>query len=176
MNFVKGVSNNNKGFTLIELVITIVVMSIALAAMLGAFSSSMSRSADPLWRNKSIKLAQLYLDEILSKRYDENTPIGGVPAVTVTSCASLGKDGIEVRATYDDVDDFDNTADNPPVGAGGGLDSSYQDYLVEVQVTCDDAAGAVNSSGIHDHAKRIAVTVTPPGQAAMTFYVYKGNY
>ncbi|OUS06747.1 hypothetical protein A9Q81_02370 [Gammaproteobacteria bacterium 42_54_T18] len=164
------------GFTLIELVITIVVISIALAAMLGAFSGAMSHSADPLWRNKTIKLAQLYLDEILSKRFDENSPVGGVPANASTSCTSIGADGVETRATYDDVDDFHNTTNSVPVGASGTLDTSYDNYLIAVEVTCDDAGGAVNSSGSDIHAKRIKVSVTPPGQSTMVFYAYKGNY
>lgn len=168
--------HSKNGFTLIEMVITIVVISIALAAMLGAFSSAMSHSADPMWRNKTIKLAQLYLDEILSKRFDENSPVGGVPANAATSCTSLGKDGAEIRATYDDVDDFHNTTDTTPVGASGSLDASYANYLIAVDITCDDADGAVNRSGSNVHAKRIKVSITPPGQSTMVFYAYKGNY
>ena len=171
-----GTSRSKTGFTLIELVITIVVISIALAAMLGAFSGAMTHSADPMWRNKTIKLAQLYLDEILSKRFDENSPVGGVPASATTSCTSIGADGAETRATYDDVDDFHNTTASAPVGASGALDASYDNYLIAVEVACDNAGGAVNSSGSDIHAKRIKVSVTPPGQSTMVFYAYKGNY
>ena len=167
---------SQSGFTLIEMVITIVVISIALSAMLGAFSGAMSHSADPLWQNKTIKLAQLYLDEILSKRFDENSPVGGVPANASTSCASIGADAAEVRATYDDVDDFHNMTNLRPVGANGALDVSYDNYLIAVEVACDDVGGAVNSSGSDIHAKRIKVSVTPPGQSTMVFYAYKGNY
>ncbi len=171
-----GTSRSQSGFTLIELVITIVVISIALAAMLGAFSSAMTHSADPMWRNKTIKLAQLYLDEILSKRFDENSPVGGVPANATTSCTSIGADVGEIRATYDDVDDFHNTTALAPVGASGSLHSSYDNYLITVEVACDNADGAVNSNGTDIHAKRIKVSITPPGQSTMVFYAYKGNY
>ena len=174
-----GTTHSKNGFTLIEMIITIVVISIALSAMLGAFSSSMSRSADPMWRNKTIKLAQLYLDEILSKRFDENTPVGGVPAAggagapALTACGSLGAEVGEVRATYDDVDDFHNATAAIPVGASGALDTSYDNYLIAVEVICDGTAASVNGN---QHAKRIKVTVTPPGQSTMDFYAYKGNY
>lgn len=173
-------SGGSNGFTLIELIITIVVISIALAAMLGVFSSSMSRSADPMWRNKSIKLAQLYLDEVLSKKFDENTPVGGEPAAgsgggapALTACGSLGSEAGEVRATYDDVDDYDGLADSPPVAVNGALDSSYGSYSVSVVVVCDGTAASVNGN---QHAKKIKVTVTAPAQGAMDFYTYKGNY
>ena len=171
--------HSQRGFTLIELVITIVVISIALAAMLGAFSSSMSHSADPMWRNKTIKLAQLYLDEILSKRFDENTPVGGVPAAgavgapALTACGSLDPEAGEVRATYDDVDDYDGLSDSPPVAVNGALGASYGNYAVSVVVTCDGDTVSVTGN---PNAKRIEVTVTPPGQSAMVFYAYKGNY
>lgn len=172
-------SYGSNGFTLIELIITIVVISIALVAMLGAFSSSMARSADPMWRNKTIKLAQLYLDEVLSKKYDENTPVGGVPAAgsagapALTACGSLGSETGEVRATYDDVDDYDGVVDAPPVAVNGALDASYTNYAVSVAVVCDGTAASVNGN---QHAKKIKITVTPPAQGAMDFYTYKGNY
>ncbi|PCJ36334.1 MAG: MSHA biogenesis protein MshD [Moraxellaceae bacterium] len=157
-----------------ELVITIVVISIALVAMVGAFSGSMSRSADPMWRNKTIKLAQLYLDEIHSKRYDENTPIGGVPAAAVpTSCSSLGPEAGETRATFDDVDDYDGLSGSPPTGVNGALHSSYDNYVVTITVSCDGTAASVNGN---QHAKKIKVSITPPAEGTMDFFVYKGNY
>ena len=41
------------GVTLIELVISIIVLSIAMVALMNAFSVSMLNSADPLWRYKT---------------------------------------------------------------------------------------------------------------------------
>jgi len=167
-----------QGVTLVELVISIVVLSIAMVAMMNSFSISMSHSADPLWRNKSLKLAQLYLDEILAKKYDELTPVGGMPVVLNPSCASLGPDGVgadeETRATYDDVDDYHGISGSAPINqTGGSLDSSYDDYLISVTVECDgDEVGA--SADIQ--AKKITVVVTPPNQSPMTFAAYKGNY
>lgn len=162
-----------KGVTLIELVIAIVVMSVALVGMLSTFGGNMSRSADPLWRNKAIKISQIYLDEILSKRYDENTPVGGVPAATTLSCGSLGTDtGESSSALYDDVDDYHGYS-GAPVGTSGALDSSYDNYTVSIVVTCDGTNASVVGN---DNAKKIAVTVTPPGQSAITFYAYRGNY
>ena len=45
------------GVTLVELVISIIIISIAMVALMNAFSVSMQGSADPLWRNKTLKLA-----------------------------------------------------------------------------------------------------------------------
>jgi len=171
-------SNKRKqrGVTLIELVISIVVLSIAIVAMMNSFSVSMRHSADPLWRNKSLKLAQLYLDEILAKNYDESTPLGGIPFEPTPLCSSLNSDGSETRETFDDVDDYNGVDDLPPVNLSNSIDVSYALYRVTVEVTCDgDNVGATGGTS-DNHAKKITVIVTPPGQSPMTFAVYKGNY
>jgi MSHA pilin protein MshD len=173
-------SVRQKGVTLVELVISIVVLSIAMVALMNAFSVSMSGSADPLWRNKSLKLAQLYLDEILSKRYDHNTHVGGLPFVTMPSCTGLGPDPGETdRADYNDVDDYNGLTESPPKSLTGNLDSSYTPYSISVSVVCDGTrVGAMQSSttGSNAQAKKISITITPPNQPAITFAVYRGNF
>lgn len=167
--------SGQQGVTLVELVISIVIMSIAMVAVLSAFGLGVSRSADPLWQNKSLKLAQLYLDEILAKPYDDNTPVGGLPHEAAPSCAGLGPDsGESARIDFDDVDDYHGTDDSPPVSLIGALDASYASYRVTVAVTCD-GTNVVSASGTN-HAKKVLVTVTPPTQASMSFAVYKGNF
>jgi MSHA pilin protein MshD len=166
--------------TLVELVISIVVLSIAMVALMNAFSVSMSSSADPLWRNKTMKLAQLYLDEILSKAYDHNTPLGGLPFVATPSCAGLGRESGETdRADFNDVDDYDGWTEAPPLSLNGTLDSSYSLYSVSISVVCDGTrVGAMENSttGSNAHAKKISVTITAPNQSPITFAVYRGNF
>jgi len=175
MTLIKG-STKQQGVTLVELVISIVIISIAMVAMMSAFSLSMSHSADPLWRNKALKLGQLYLDEILSKNYDELTPVGGIPIVSTPLCTTLNSDGSETRETYDDVDDYNGLDDLPPEILTDSIDASYALYRVTVEVTCDgDTVGAAGGTS-DNNAKKITVTVTPPDQSSMTFAAYKGNY
>ncbi len=160
------------GMTLVELVISIVLISIAMTAMLSAFSTSMGRSADPLWKNKSLKLAQAYLDEILSKKYDNDTPLGGIPATASINCGSLGPDGGETRAQFDDVDDYNGLSDKPPKLVTNINMAGYADYTVSVAVVC--AGGDVSLS--NSNAKRITVTVLSPNNTSMPFSVYRGNF
>ena len=161
------------GVTLVELVISMVIISVALVAVLNSFGFLVSKSADPLWRNKSLKLAQLYLDEILARSYDDATPVGGVPPVSSPSCASLGPESGEARATFNDVDDYNGVDDSPPVSLIGSIDSSYSTYRVQVTVTCD---GSAVSASDNSHAKKILVQVTPPRERAIPFAAYKGNF
>lgn len=166
------------GVTLVELVISIIILSIAMVALMNSFSVSMLNSADPLWRNKTLKLSQLYLDEILAKNYDHNTPVGGMSYVVSPDCSSLGPDGSESRATYNDVDDY-NGLSGTPVSLIAPLDSSYANYQVSVEVECKgNQVDAVNASNVvsSTQAKKITVTITPPGQSAIPFSAYKGNF
>jgi MSHA pilin protein MshD len=171
-----------RGVTLIELVISIVILSIAMVAVMSSFSLTMKHSADPLWRNKTLKLAQLFLDEILSKNYDHNTPVGGVPLVGSPSCVGLGPDAGEIRATYNDVDDYhgliyDGPGGTPPVSiTAGGLDSSYSLYHVSITVTCDGVRVGATGTTPANNAKKITVAVTPPYESPVSFSVYKGNF
>lgn len=173
------IKSKETGVTLVELVISIVILSIAMIALMNAFSVSISSSADPLWRNKTLKLAQLYLDEILAKNYDHASPVGGLPFVTSPSCASLGPETGEARADFNDVDDYNGLTDSPPVNLIGSLDSSYDNYQVSVEVTCDgttvDAVNTSNSTS-NAQAKKITVTITAPGQTAIPFSAYRGNF
>lgn len=161
-----------RGVTLIELVICIVLLGIAASAMLTAFGNMMASSSDPLWHNKSLKLGQLFLDEILGKAYDDATPLGGLPVAAVIDCNALGPEEAD-RASFDDVDDY-HGIENVPENLLDNLDSSYANYSVKVSVTCDgDNAGA----SVFSHAKLITVSVLAPGQSQpMVFSAYKGNY
>lgn len=168
-----------KGVTLIELVISIVILSIAVVAVMSSFGYSISHSADPLWRNKTLKLAQLYFDEILAKNFDDQTPVGGAPVVVNPNCAVtyLGPDthggSLETREDYNDVDDYNGLSESPPLSLLGSLDSSYDSYSVSVSVICD--GNTVSASGINQ-AKKIMLSITPPGEDAFTFAAYKGNF
>jgi MSHA pilin protein MshD len=62
-----------RGVTLIELIAVIVILAISLAGVTAAISSAISRSSDVMLETRAVALAQSYLDEILSRRFDENS-------------------------------------------------------------------------------------------------------
>lgn len=59
---------NDKGFSLIELVIVIVIMGIASAGLMSVFSTGMKKSADPLLENQAVQLAQEKLEIVVGDR------------------------------------------------------------------------------------------------------------
>ena len=58
-----------KGVTLVELVIAIVIISIAVAGLMAGYSSTMSRSADPLVYQQSIAIAEAMMEEVSGKPF-----------------------------------------------------------------------------------------------------------
>lgn len=167
-------ARRQRGLTLVELVITIVVISIALYTSLQAFSYFAGRSADALNQTRMLDLAQLYLDEILAKRWDEATGSGGVPVYV--GCRITNDDDGESRALFDDVDEFDDVDDyhnlsEQPALADQPLATLYADFTVNVQVSCDNSVG-VNNNG----AKRIELEIRSPQGDRARYALYRGNF
>ncbi|MES3007213.1 MAG: type II secretion system protein [Pseudomonadota bacterium] len=181
------------GITLIEMVLTIMILAIALVAMSTMISSGIGRSADTTMELRSVALAQSYLDEILGKRFDEQSAPRGIPpcAGACTAEASFGPDASEAREDFDDVDDYhglDEGLDplNPLHDGQGAVRSGYDNFRVQVTVRYMDvgAAGeeenlAVDANDLDEDedAKLITVTVsytTSPDGAS--FSAYKANF
>ena len=162
-----------QGVTLIELVIVVAILAIALTAVTQLLSRTNVRGAYTYNETMAIELGQSYIAEITSKRYDENSPIGGVPPCGATSAAScttsLGLDESESRATYDDVDDYNGLTDDPPMRPNslGGVEArpGYDNFRVDV---------SVNQAS--SFAKKITVSVTQPNDETIDFTVYKTNF
>ncbi len=60
-----------RGMTLVELIITIVIIGIAAAALYSAMAAITGRSADPLLRQQSVMIAESYLSSALALPYDQ---------------------------------------------------------------------------------------------------------
>lgn len=162
-------ADRQRGATLVELVITIVIISIAIAGVVGAFALITGRSADPLNQTRAVSLAQLYMDEILSRRYDDNTVPGGVPKHN--GCSIVAEEA--QRRDYDDVDDYNVIDDSVPANADGdSLGAAYSGFRVSVRVSCaGDEVGLPT-----DEAKRVDITIIDPSGQSYRFTAYRANY
>tara|TARA_R100000322_G_scaffold60230_1_gene37083 strand:+ start:193 stop:699 length:507 start_codon:yes stop_codon:yes gene_type:complete len=164
----RATPRHQHGTTLIELVMTIMIIGIAIAGVVGAFSLASQRSADPLIQSQAVELAQLYMDEILAKKYDDATPQGGTPKYS-GSC-SIGPNG-EDRASFDDVDDYHNPDVSPPANAEGVL-SRYQGFSVSISVSCAGADLGLAAS----EAKRVDLSISTPNGQTLVFTAYRVNF
>jgi type II secretory pathway pseudopilin PulG len=147
-----------KGLTLIELVAVIVVTSLAIPVLLRLFADVAKRTAQAETMAASTFYAEQLMEEIKTKRFDENTT---APWSTTfgPDTAAKGLDGINNETTtnksnWNDVDDFDGYSDNPVAGYTRSVAVVYLDPSVAPGGTWQAL-----SSGTSDY-KRVTVTVT----------------
>jgi len=161
-----------QGFTLIEIVLTIVILG-AVAGILVPFFNAIVHSPDPAIRERAISLGQAMMDEIMAKRWDENTPMGGGPLNTVEStrgstapAATLGPDG-EARIDFDDVDDYNDLTEinNFTDQNGAAFVLNGYDRHVEVRYIASNTNPIdqnTPAAGGTTDTKLVVVTVTSP--------------
>lgn len=147
------------GVTLIETIVFMVVIGLALTALLSVFNESVVKSVDPVVRVRALEVGQAQLDEILSRKYDANTPTGGVPACGVApipACAGIAPNGL-----FDDVGDYQGYTNN-------------SDPLYPVSVSVENAGGDLGLPPIN--AKLVTVNVGMPGGDSLTLSAYRTNF
>jgi len=143
-----------RGFTFVELVISLVVIAIAVAGVLLVFTQTVSRSAEPMIRQQALAIAEAYLEEILSRRHSDPD----------------GADGETLRAEFDDVDDYHGLNDSPPRRPDGSAISPALDgYAVSVTVSDGSAELGVT-------ARRIEVTVLHGGAEVFSLWGFRADY
>ena len=155
------------GFTLIEIVIVILILSIVVPGVVGGLRTMVVQSNRAEAMTVATDLARYYMELALSKRFDE-TPApfcnGGCPQPVWS--ATLGSDAGEAGiGAFDDVDDFHNYSQNP-ITIGSDTFSGYSVTMNVAYMTVDASAGVEDgvwgtaTSAGATNAKRVRVVVT----------------
>ena len=147
-----------RGMTLVELIITIVIIGIAAAALFGAMASISARSADPMLRQQSLAIAEGYLEEILLQAY----------APVLNPCPG--------RACFNDVADYHELNDSPPQDMNGNAIPGLDNYRVSVEVADRSGADGLGPIDAKIPAKQIRVTVTDPARGTLTLDGWRTDY
>lgn len=155
--------SSQTGVTLVELVISIVIISIAVTGVLLVIQRNTLSSANPMVTYQSIAIGEAYLEEILLQDFVEPGTAG----------PDSGPEAGETRATYDDVSDYHNLTDNGARDRTGTAIVGLEDYSVTVSVTVEALGDITQASG---NAKRVVVTVTGPDGQAIPLSGYRTNY
>ncbi|MEL3925153.1 prepilin-type N-terminal cleavage/methylation domain-containing protein [Aeromonas enteropelogenes] len=181
-----------RGFTLIELIVGIVLLAVALTGILGLLINQAPRAVDPVQQVRSAQLAQRLAGEILQKSFDEQSDHNGgryrcgetVTGVTIPACStSYGPDGEPAPYAYNDVDDFDTAgnwvdANRFTQTSAGVSGDEYPNYQVKIAVSgVDFSDGSFQScSEPCSVGKRIELQVRLPDRSVLDFSLYRGNY
>jgi MSHA pilin protein MshD len=161
-----GCRTPQRGFTLIELIIFIVVVGAGLAGILAVMNTVVKSSADPMVRKQAMAMADSILEEILQKEYCDPDTVD-----KNTNPPTCGANTVETgRDTYDDVDDYNGKTqalftDWPTALTGA---TGYQ-----VAIVVGAPAPLGGSTAVP--AKKITVTVSR-GSEFVTLTGYRTQY
>jgi len=147
---------HERGVTLIEMVIAIMIVAIAVGGVLGALAAISSRSSDAMVQQQAIAVAQAYLDEILQRWVVDP---GGTPPNTG-------------RGSWDTVDEYNGLVDVGARDQYGNAIPALAGYTVSVAVSASGGLGGLPSAT----TRRIDVTVTHAPGVSVVLSGYRVNY
>lgn len=193
--------SSERGISLIELIMFIVIISVALAGILGVMNRVTGHSADTLIRKQSLAIAESLLEEVGLMPFtycdpdDANATTATSAVVGAGGCATtlegIGPEGGETRYSnanpFDNVSDYDgcriNGAANAGCDAAGNsgikdvtgtvVSTALNGYSAAITVTALALAGITAASG---DALLINVTVTGPDNEQVTLEGYRTRH
>jgi MSHA pilin protein MshD len=175
------IRHSQRGVSLIELIMFIVIVSVALAGILLVMNVTTRGSVDPLIHKQSLAIAESLLEEVELMPFTICDPddANAETAVTAADCAAtseaLGPETIggvketrygtgSANAGFDNVNDYNGFTMN--AGTGGIVDitglnpvAALSGYSASVAVSAASLGGITAASG---DALLISVTVTGP--------------
>jgi MSHA pilin protein MshD len=181
-------SNRQRGLSLIETVIFIVVLGIGIAGLAILYNQLTLASVDPLVRKQSVAIANSLMEEIQLRPFTfcdpddplvftETSPLGCSSAAQRES-GTIGPEAGESRYAdprFDNVSDYHgfnmagsiNDITNAPIGGLTGYTA-----LVQIAAAGGDFPAAIPV----DEALRITVTVTGPANIQVVLQGYRLRY
>lgn len=176
-----------RGLSLIELVLFIVVLGVGLATMLALYSQFTRASVDPLIRKQALAIASSLMEEVQLQAYtfcdpDDANVYTASLATDCTTQEGMGAEGGETRygpARFDNVSDYHGFAmtagnivsiDNAPIA----LLADYEVQAISV-VAIDN--GEVGAAVPDTEALRITVTTRHiPTDTVVSLQGYRLRY
>jgi MSHA pilin protein MshD len=172
--------SRQRGVSLVELIIFIVVVGVAVLGVVGALRLGTAASADPMVQKQALSIAEALLEEVQLQPFTYCDPDDAAASTALSSAGCtggtngpndenrlpLGPEGTEARGStttpFDNVSDYNGLSlPSPPgiTGIDGSVVAGLEAYSATIAVT-NQALGVVPASD----ALLIRVTVNgPPG-------------
>jgi MSHA pilin protein MshD len=170
------------GFTLIELVVFIVVVSAALAGVLRIFTQATVASADPMQRRQALAIAESLLDEVMLMPFtfcdgdDANVETATSSAGCAGAAEALGAEAGEGRFAppqFDHVNDYHGLSMTGIVDVTNAALAGLSGYSAGIVVSAA-ALGSISAGS--GNALRITVTVNTPGGDTFSLDGYRSRH
>ncbi len=153
---------DERGFTLVDLILVIIIVAIAIPPMLTLFIQMVSGSSFGVSVSRANALASTLREEIQSKKWDDSSDVPGTPPSSIlgpeTGESRMGPPG----ADFDDVDDFDGLDESPPRDSQGGILAGFTGFRQQVSVCYVANTDLDTCLGGPTMYKQVTVTVTDP--------------
>jgi len=146
----------------VEVILTIVILAVGIAGLLGLFAATTRQSADPLIRKQALAVAESLLAEIQLRSFAN--PGGGF-----TGAATQAN-----RPLFDDIGDYNGYTSNGVFTIDGAAVAGLGNYTVAISV----AGAGLGPAGFviaPASASLITVTVTYPG-GSVSLSGYRAAY
>jgi MSHA pilin protein MshD len=173
---------DQRGLSLIELLVFIVVVGVAVTGVLSVYSLNARTSVDPMIRKQALTLAESLLEEVLSKPYtycdpdDANVETAASAGGCATTAEAMGPEAGETRYSsltpFDNVNDYNGFSMAGIVDLSGAAVAGLTAYTASVQV---QPAGAFNGIPAGE-TLLVTVTVTAPGNLGVSLSGYRTRY
>lgn len=152
------------GFTLIELLVFMVVSSIIISTLAIVYRHSLTTTNQLLVNSQWQSLAKSQIENIISRKYDENTKANVKPCDITAVCTGIGLDvgeSFDRLESLDDIDDFNGYEDQPEIGIFRRVEVSFIGDKLGIK---------------HTHAKRVRVLVGRFNEQSVMFSVIRVNH
>lgn len=139
------IKSGQRGLSLIELLIAIVILSIGLVGILAMLRVTTARSADPLVTKQTVAVADALMEEILSRDFGDY----GTYSASFVNAALSGVTIFNPANSYQMA--VSATASNSFVGAGALSVPSTDVYRIDVSVRAGTNGIAYQLTGYRFH-------------------------
>ncbi len=150
------------GFSLIEMVIAMTVLSIALTGSMMVMNSTLRSSADPMIQHQAVMIAEAYMEEIILQSFidPDLDPIAGA----VCPAAEARRD------LYDNICDYDALNDVGARDQNGTSIMGLEAYTIDVDVVTTATLNTLSGS---NQVLRIDVQISHPSLASFSISTYR---
>lgn len=167
-----------RGVTLVELIVAIIVISVAIAGVMLAFNVSVRGSGDPMVTKQLVSIAEALMEEVEQAPFTYCDPddANAQTAANASGCASLaeslGPESGDSRP-YDNVNDYNGFSLTSITDVAGVAVPNLAGYSASITVAPTTLFSITQASGA---ALLITVTVTSPSGQTFSLDGYRARY